>query len=304
MPQSALNPIPCVRGALALERAPVEAPGVPALDQQQAGALAALVATDLAGVAADAGDLDLCLVGAHYDPAELLRPGWPLHAELARLAARAPGPPGGRVIAFGSHQGRLPDAFAPDTGMAEGPMRLLPFVLTGSPETVAAVGETFERELLERGMAGAGTALMAQDSFVLRVEHARYLTVHDLCAMTALQYDHAGLSRVWPILETALLAPHTEAWLDAPPEPLLRYAGGEVHIAMFSPDDWRTRYAAGEDDEARLAHGYRHFEARQRQIAALLQAHAVPVTFAHCRTGGDPHQELAQGTPEHSGPRS
>ena len=292
MSESALNPTRCVRGALALERAPAEAPGVSALDQQQAGALAALVASDLVAVAADAGELDLCLVGAHYDPAELLRPGWPLHEELAQLSARAPGRAGGRVIAFGAHEGKLPGTLAPNPAMAEGPMRLLPFVLTGDADVVAAVDGVFEGTLLELGMADAGTALMAQDAFGLRIEHARYLTVHDLCAMTALQYDHAGLSRVWPLLETALLAPGGDTWLDAPPEPLMRYAGGEVRIAMFTPDGWRRRYAADEHDEARLAHGYRHFEARQRQIAALLQAHAVPVTFAHCRPSSDPHEEL------------
>src|SRR5690625_1228066 len=164
MSQSALNPTPCVRGALALECAPAEGPGVPALSQQQAGALAARGAAGWVAVGADAGDLDLCLVGAHYDPAELLRPGWPLHEELAQLSARAPGRAGGRVIAFGTHEDKLPGALAPAPEMTGGPMRLLPFVLTGEDAAVAAVGEIFERELLERGMAGADTALMAQDA--------------------------------------------------------------------------------------------------------------------------------------------
>lgn len=292
MTQSALNPLPCVRGALALERAPSDAPLALALDQAQAGELAALVARDLAGFVAGAGDLDLCMVAAHYDPAELLRPGWPLHEELLQLAARAPGRSGGRVIAFGTHEGTLPGALTPAPGLAEGPMRLLPFVLTGRPGDVAAVSQALEELLLETGMAGAGTALLAQDAFGLRVEHARYLTIHDLCAITAMQYDHAGLAELWPIVETALLSPGREAWLDSPPEPLLRYIGGEVRIAMFSPDDWRRRYAAAEEDEQRLAQGFRHFEARQRQIAAVLRAHAVPVTFTHCRSRSDPRDEL------------
>lgn len=293
MTQSALNPAPCVRGALALERAPNDAPLALALDQRQAGELATLVARDLAGFVAGAANLDLGLVGGHYDPAELLRPGWPLHQELAQLSARAPGRSGGRVIAFGSHEGTLPDALTPAPGLAEGPLRLLPFVLTGEADEVAMVSDAFERELLETGMAGAGTALMAQDTFGLRVEHARYLTVHDLCAMTAMQYEHAGLAALWPIVETALLAPGEEAWLDAAPEPLLRYGGGEVRIALLTPDGWRRRYAGTEDDEERLAGGYRHFQARQRQFAALLQAHAIPVTFDHCRSGNDPRDELA-----------
>lgn len=286
------NPAPCVRGALALERAPSDAPLALALDQAQAGELAALVAKDLAGFVAGAGALDLCMVAAHYDPAELLRPGWPLHEELLQLGARAPGRGGGRVIAFGTHQGTLPGALTPSPALAEGPLRLVPFVLTGEPGDVAAVSRALEDLLLDTGMAGAGTALLAQEAFGLSVEHARYLTIHDLCAMTAMQYEHAGLEGLWPIVETALLSPGREAWLDAPPEPLLRYAGGEVRMAMLSAAGWRRRYAPEEGDETRLAHGFRHFEARQRQFAALLQAHAIPVTFSHCSDGADPREEL------------
>lgn len=286
------NPVTCVRGALALERAPSDAPLALALDQAQAGELAGLVAKDLAGFVSGAGDLDLCMVAAHYDPAELLRPGWPLHEELLQLGARAPGRRGGRVIAFGTHEGTLPGALTPSPALSDGPLRLVPFVLAGEPGDVAAVSDALEELLLETGMAGAGTALLAQEAFGLSVEHARYLTVHDLCAMTAMQYEHAGLDGLWPIVETALLSPGREAWLDSPPEPLLRYAGGEVRIAMLSPDAWRRRYAAHEHEEDRLAHGYRHFEARQRQFAALLQAHAIPVTFSHCRDNADPRAEL------------
>jgi len=286
------NPVPCVRGALALERAPSEAPLALALDQAQAGELAGLVAKDLAGFVAGAGELDLCMVAAHYDPAELLRPGWPLHGELSQLASRAPGRGGGRLIAFGTHEGTLPGTLAPAPALSEGPLRLVPFVLSGEAADVAAVSQALEALLLETGMAGAGTALLAQEAFGLSVEHARYLTIHDLCAITAMQYDHAGLAGLWPIVETALLAPAREAWLDSPPEPLLRYADGEVRIAMLSPDAWRRRYAPGQDERDRLALGFRHFEARQRQFAALLQAHAIPVTFAHCRDSSEPRDEL------------
>src|SRR5690606_41880381 len=69
-------------------------------------------------------------LGAHYDPIELLRPAWPLHAELDQLAARAPrrgiGAGEGRVIAFGSHAGKLPGALSPSAEHAGGPLRLVP----------------------------------------------------------------------------------------------------------------------------------------------------------------------------------
>jgi hypothetical protein len=285
-------------GALALELAPGTGAERDAIDQAAAGTLAARMAEDLAGFSAEASALQLVTVGAHYDVVELLRPGWPLHRELDQLAARAPGDAGGRVIAFGAHAGKLPGMLAPQPDHAGGPLRLVPFVLGGDAQVAARVGDVFERDLMERGMAGAATALLAQDVFGLRVEHARYLTLHDLAAMMALQYEHAGLSPLWPVLEAALLAPDDEEWLESGQEPVVHYIDREARIALFTPQAWRERYAAGaahasEDDGARLERGFAMFQARQRQFAALLQAHGIPVNFVHCDMGADSHAELA-----------
>lgn len=291
-----------VLGALALELVPgSDAPQV-ALPQQQVAELARLLAHDLATFAPEAAALELVTVGAHYDAVELLRPGWPLHRELDQLAARAPtaggeGTRSGRVIAFGAHDGQLPGALAPSPDFAGGPLRLLPFVLGGDADLTARVGDAFERDLLERGMAGAGTALFAQEAFGLRIEHARYLTAHDLMALVAVQYEHAGLAPLWPLLEAALLAPAHEEWLDAPPEPLLRQADGEVRMALFEPQAWKAHYAAGTDCSEpavreRLARAHAQFEARERQYTAVLQAHGVPVTFVHCPAGADAREAL------------
>ena len=281
-----------VAGALALELAPGSGASRDALPQAEAGALAALLAHDLAAFAPEAATLDLVTVGAHYDAVELLRPGLPLLRELDHLAARAPGreAQAARIIAFGAHAGQLPGALAPARDHADGPLRLVPFLLSGAPDVAARVGALCEQGLLERGMAGAATALAAQDAFGLQVEHARYLTLHDLAAMMALQYEHAGVAPLWPLLEAALLAPEREAWLDAPPEPLLHYADGEVRIALFSPAAWRARDtdAANEADGARVERRFARFQARQRQFAAILGAHGVPVTFVHCDRGAEP----------------
>lgn len=276
-----------VLGALALELRG-DAPVARALlAQAAAGELATFIARDLASFAPEAAQLQLVTVGAHYDPVELLRPGWALHRELDQLSARAPGDATGRIIAFGAHEEQLPGALAPSPDHFGGPLRLVPFVLGGDPDIVARVGDRFERELIEKGMAGAATALAAQDAFGAEIEHARYLTAHDLAAMTALQYEHAGLAPLWPLLETALLDPDGEAWLDAPPEPLVHYAGGEARIALFEPRAWKERYAgdaACDTPERRetLERQHHHFLARQRQIAAVLGAHGVPVHFVHC----------------------
>jgi len=285
-------------GALALELKPGSTPALHPLDQGAAGTLSQHIARDLAGFAPEASALQLVTVGAHYDVVELLRPGWPLHQELDQLAARAPGEARGRVIAFGAHAGQLPGALSPQEEHAGGPLRLVPFVLGGDADIATRIGDRFERELMERGMAGAATALFAQEAFGLQVEHARYLTLHDLAAMMALQYEHAGLAPLWPVVEAALLAPDAEEWLETGPEPVVHYAEREARIALFTPEAWRTRYApeaahASEGDCDRLERAFAHFQARQRQFAALLQAHGIPVNFVHCDAGVDSHAELA-----------
>ena len=285
-----------VRGALALELAPGSQPGRAALRQTEAGALAERVGRDLAALAADVAALDLVFAGAHYDPAEMLRPGWPLHRRLEELHARAPQAAGPRVIAFGADaEGVVPQPLREELELHGGPLRVVPFLLVGTATQATAVAEAFEHALLERGMAGADTALTAQDSFEAQVEHARYLTAYDLAAMMALQYRHVGLGALWPLLETALLAPEEDAWLDAPPEPLLRYVDGTVRIAGFDRAGWQRRYAPDEPDPARIDRGFAHFEARQRQLVAILKVHGLDVHGVPCPAATDPRAALAGG---------
>lgn len=273
-----------VRGLMAIELQGGQAPARAALDPATAGELAQKLARDLAEHAPQARELDLVVAAAHFDPAEALRPGWPLHRRLQELAQRAPGAAEGpRIIAFGADaDGAVPQPLQADPDLRGGSLRVLPFLLRGDADIARAVGEQFEAVLLERGMAAADTALLAQQAFAVPTEHIRYLTVHDLAAMTAMQYQHQGLDALWPLIETALLQPDAEQWLDAPPEPLLRYADGEVRIALFDPDAWRRRYAPGTDDRAVLERGFQLFQARQRQYAAVLGAHDIPVQFVHC----------------------
>jgi len=276
-----LDPRGDIAGLLALELAPGSAIARDALPPDAASRLAALLGRDLAALAPDAAALELSLAAAHFDPAEALRPGWPLHRRLKELQARAPGRAAGpRLIAFGADaEGAVPLPFAADASLRGGNLRVLPFLLRGDAAVATAVGEAFEACLLDSGMAQADTALLLQDAFGARVEHARYLTVHDLAAMVALQYEHLGLDPLWPLIETALLSPTREAVLDAPPEPLVRYAGGGARIALFAPAAWRARYRPTPDDEDRLQRLFGHFQARQKQFAAVLGAHGIDVSF-------------------------
>lgn len=269
-------------GLLALELAEGEI-GNDALAADAAMALAETIAVDLARIAPRAAECDFVLAAAHFDPAEALRPGWPLHRRLAELHARAPragaaDAAGARIFAFGADsEGRVPQPLQAEPGLRGGALRVLPFLLVGAE--APALQERLEAELLDLGMASARTALLAQDAFAAKIEHARLLTLHDLVAMTALQYEHAGLAALWPVIETALLSPEAEAGVDAPPEPRVRYAAGIAHLEIPSPPRWQRDFATDDIAPERAARGYAAHEARLRQFAAVLAAHGIDALF-------------------------
>ncbi|KAG1076766.1 hypothetical protein G6F40_017269 [Rhizopus arrhizus] len=92
---------------------------------------------------------------------------------------RAPGrTPGPRLLAFGTDAiGDVPLPFQADASRVGGGLRVVPFLLTGSDvATTNAVANALEETLLANGMAHADTALMAQNTFGARIEHARYFT--------------------------------------------------------------------------------------------------------------------------------
>lgn len=253
--------------------------GTDALATDAAMALGECVALDLARIAPDAAACDLVFAAAHFDPAEALRPGWPLHKRLAELHARAPkaGAAGACIVAFGADaDGRVPQPLQCDGTLRGGALRVLPVLLVGDDS--ASVQARFEEVLLDRGMASARTALLAQEHFAARIEHARLLTLHDLAAMMALQYEHAGLGTLWPVIETALLAPADRIDIDAPPEPRVRYAEGLAHLDIPSPARWQ-RDVGGDAAPEQAAHGYAAYEARLRQFAAVLSSHGIDAVF-------------------------
>lgn len=281
-------------GALALELTPGSLASRLCTPQPQAADLAAHIATDLARYVPSTAPVRLSVLGAHFDPVEILRPGWPLHSALAEYGGSAPGPhDDAQVVAFGSHEGALPQALAPDANYVGGPLRLVPLVLAGDASVLTPIAVELEASLLETGMAAAATALHAQDLFGAQVEHARYLTVHDLAALMAMQYEHAGLDGLWPLIESALLAPHEERWLDLAPEPLLHLKDGRVRMATLDIDAWADAGLAPEHiTPDRLAPAYAAFCARQRQFTALLAAHRIDLDLCVCVAGTDPRAML------------
>lgn len=270
-------------GLLALELSPGSMTTQSSLSVGDAERLGALIAEDLRPWCMPHDNIDISLAGAAFDPVEILRPLWPIHAEIARLSLLAPKSADSRLLCLGANTGQMPDGLQPDPEFHNGPLRWLPFVLSGPAGQMQAVQNSMEAELMERGMAGAATALCAQELFSAAIEHARYMTLHDGVAMMAMQYGHNGLEAVWPLIETALFAPERAAWLDSAPEPLIYLSAGIAHIAMLDYHQWALMQTdMGDKSGEQLEHHFDMFQMRQRQIAALLQAHGLEVHFDFC----------------------
>lgn len=277
-------------GALALELAAEQERPRATLAPAEAERLAEHLARDLARLLPGADRLDAAFAAALFDPAELLRPGWPVHAALVALAEHAPGRHGGRVIAFGAREGQMPAAeLQPDPRLQGGLLRLLPFALIGETEATAEVGRAMEERLLDTGMAHAHTALEAQAQFGLALEHARFLSLHDLCALTAAQYQHAGLDPLWQLIETALLSADTEQWLDDGHGLLAFYRGGQVRVADPSASSWR--HLRPDADDA----GWARYQHDLRRLLAILGAHGIAVERVPVGLGEDPRALLRPG---------
>ncbi|MEZ5454742.1 MAG: hypothetical protein R3F04_01295 [Lysobacteraceae bacterium] len=249
--------------------------GRPVLAREEGVALMEGVSRDLLRLLPDVASMDLGVALATFDSAELLRPGWPVHAALGELLQAAPGREGPRMASFFAHEGKMPSpGLQPEVALQGGPMRLLPFVLAGDEALASRVGRQMESVLMEQGMASAETALAAQAAFALPLEHARYVSVHDLCAMTAMQYQHGGLAGLWQIIEAALLAPESDEVFEDADEPIALYSEGQAVLALREYPWWKA--AQPQPDRASERH-YQALQRRLRQWEAVLGAHAIPV---------------------------
>ncbi|WP_049621171.1 hypothetical protein [Frateuria defendens] len=272
MEAQTLTALPVV---LALELAPGEPPQRLRLTRDEAAELAALVAADLNALLPAVDRARLALAGALFDTVELLRPGFPVWATLDELARRVPRGHLENVVAFGTHEGRMPaQPLEPDAAYADGPMRLLPLSVLAPEPLAAELAEQLEVELVGRGEAGPRTADWLMRTLGVRLEHARYLSRNDLLALTCVQYEHVNLAPLWSLLEAALLTPYRdEATLSARGLPLRYHAG---RVLAQSPAAW----LAGQPGEAaQRAHEVAGIVFELRQYAALLGAHRVPLAL-------------------------
>jgi hypothetical protein len=247
---SALSSLPAV---LAVELVPERGPKSLSLPLESAHLLGEKIGNDLSRLLPGVETMGLAVSAALYDAAQVMRPGWPMHAELALMhqqAQRGSWMPA--VTSFGASAGRMAaPVLEPDARLIGSPLLLVPFVLVGHAHDAETVGAAMERDFEEKGLADSATTLFLNEAFSIRTEHARYLTRHDLCALMAMQYEHAGFSALWSIVECALLSPDRDETVDLE---------GGVQA------DYRDGRLALRGDAASPAY---------RQAAAILAAHGL-----------------------------
>lgn len=273
---------------LAMEPVSGGAPARMTLSRDEAAELAAMVAQDLHGLVPQVDAARLALAGALFDQVELLRPGFPVWATLDELARRVPRGTLEHVVAFGSHEGRMPaQPLEPSPVFAEGPMRLLPMSLLAPADLAEELSEQLEIQLVGRGEAGPRTADWLMRTLDIRLEHVRYLSRNDLLALTCVQYEHVNLAALWSLLEAALLAPQSIETVMSARGLSLRYEHGKV-LAQ-SPSQW---LASQTGEAAQRAHDFAGILFELRQYAALLEAHQVPLLL---QPNGGNQVEAASG---------
>ncbi|HET9484473.1 MAG TPA: hypothetical protein VFO79_11000 [Xanthomonadales bacterium] len=256
---------------LAIEIEPGSHVPEPTLPIESAAALVDAVAIDLAKLVSGVDRLGLALAGALFDPAQVLRPGWPVFAELAGLYTREARGRGfvPQLIGFGRSAGRMAHPLLePEAALAGGAFVVVPLVLIGPADVADAVGARLETVLVEQGLAGAATALFLNQSLSLRVAHARYMTHRDLAALTAIQLDHAGLEAAWPPIECALLTPERREIVRPLPGLAGVWAVGVMHVAT---QGYVAHHATHAADPAAWAAA----RAIERQLVALWTAHGL-----------------------------
>jgi hypothetical protein len=239
------------------------------LSRTECEALADTLAQDLIRQAEGAGSGLLVVGGGLFEPAELLRPGFPAWQALSDLSRNAFLSPGGEgsVMAIGAHQGRLPDArLSPVDGALSGQLLALPMVLRCADDDSDRLSEQFESTLFEKGGLHPPTRAAFAQATGLDTGHGQLMTLNDLIALTHVQMDTAGLGAFWPVVEQVLVQSEASAQFDLPGPLEARWCprSGAVRVRFRTFDD----FAGTIDDYALWTRAY-------RSLSALLSLHGI-----------------------------
>ena len=240
------------------------------LSRAQAETLAQALAADLARSIPGIDQSMLVLGGGLFEPAQLLRPGlpaWSALFDLARPVLRDQGL-GPRLLAIGSHDGRMPDQrLAPPNEALQSQFVLIPLLLVSSAEDGPNLESELERELFERGSIDPPARALLHETLGLDTVHGQLLTASDVLALQNVQMDAAGLGSFWPVVEHAVLSPDQDADFSLPAELRSRWKGAEQALEIDFVTFNRYRRPPAE---------YALWQRAFRTLTALVEAHALP----------------------------
>ena len=249
------------------------------LSPQETEQLLAHVAADLGKLFPDVNQHGLCLVGALYDQAQVLRPGQPLFRAMADVARRRWKQQGRRsgLLSVGTADGHLPrDELVPDGALPPGILQLLCLQLHGDAEALRSLEDEMEHRFMEEGQLSPLSARALERAFGIATTHVRFLTVTDLLAMLKLQLEHFGFPALWTLIDAALE--------DAPPCEVtgeggqhFRWADGAVRAEFETFDHWARRGGGRDLPADALAATYLAWTREYRQLLITLSAHGIQV---------------------------
>ncbi|MCB1629340.1 MAG: hypothetical protein KDI48_16540 [Xanthomonadales bacterium] len=255
-----------------------------ALPRPGAEEIGLLCAHDLARIAPLVADAGVSMVGASFDPAEVLRPRWPLAQVLTeqyRLSLAGEGF-ARRLLFFGAVDGALPDRrLQPDPKHPASPWRVLPLALIGEGEAIERIERDLEAHLLESGECAPPVATALASWFGVEIAHARHLTALDLLAVLRAQYLQADGELLADLLEAALLRPDRAVFLQDPSGLHCAWDGQRVRL-QWTPAP------------AQPCAGWRGRLARGRQLQQGLALHGIETIWVSC--ADQPAEALLGGT--------
>jgi len=178
------------------------------LDRHQAERLAGDLAGDLQRVVPSVEQAMLVLGGSLFEPFELMRPGFPAWTALENFAESIVRERGfePRILAIGSHRSKMPhDQLQPPSDPPQGQFLVLPMTLVCPTDQARDLEKAAEEALFERGSVSPPARALLSEVAGLETVHGQLLTLADLIALQHVQFDSAGLSGFWPVVEQVLV---------------------------------------------------------------------------------------------------
>ncbi len=250
------------------------------IDKSKTSQLADLVAADLTSLLGDISDFGCLVAGAIYEQPQLLTPDYAVFNALKTMYHKAqtgddtsrPFQPG--LMALGASGGQFPEtALNPEPNTSAGPMLLIPILLIGEdPEALAELSCRAEEILINQGQVRPETAIALIELFGINPLHARYMTLHDLCAMLSMQLTHIGLPELWSLLDAQLLTGDS-VMIESPVGNRFQSTPDGVNLTYLGFDDWAN---INDCDTDELISGYARYIRIQRQVVTAMKAHHIP----------------------------